>query len=227
MRGPLGNFHLPLANRRFSVPVGEGDSFEGGSSVASTNQVQNCTPLSLLNNSPIPDITQCVTSTQFTTQQWSINTPTTMPDTSTCSKPPSAGTSQTDSTHRIVSSPPSSIAITPTPLSSFETLPTPIPNPVACVIISIPPQIWATDRNQRQRQWQLQPQGVSTPQSLDYDSLSIHYFVHSDMTRLVFATGRLLELYMWNRQPFMSASDLEMVRYAMQPVAKGWAEPLH
>jgi hypothetical protein len=31
---------------------------------------------------------------------------------------------------------------------------------------------------------------------------------------LVFSTGRLLEHNMWNRQPFMSASDLEMVDYA-------------
>jgi hypothetical protein len=31
--------------------------------------------------------------------------------------------------------------------------------------------------------------------------------------------GRLLVLYMWNRQPFLSARDLEMVRYAMQYVA--------
>jgi hypothetical protein len=44
------------------------------------------------------------------------------------------------------------------------------------------------------------------------------------MTRLVFATGRLLKIYMWNRRPFMSASDLETVSYAMQRVAKESAE---
>jgi hypothetical protein len=44
------------------------------------------------------------------------------------------------------------------------------------------------------------------------------------MTLLVFATGRLLELYMWNRRPFMSASDLETVSYAMRRIAKALAE---
>ena len=58
-------------------------------------------------------------------------------------------------------------------------------------------------------------------------SRSIHQFGHSDMTRLVFATGRLLDLYMWNRRPFMSASDLEMVSYAMRRVAKASAEGPH
>jgi len=40
------------------------------------------------------------------------------------------------------------------------------------------------------------------------------------MTHLVFATGRLLELYMWNRWPFMIASDLVMVSYATRHIAK-------
>jgi hypothetical protein len=44
------------------------------------------------------------------------------------------------------------------------------------------------------------------------------------MMRLVFATGRLLELYMLNRQPFMSASDLETVNYATRRVTKALAE---
>jgi len=47
------------------------------------------------------------------------------------------------------------------------------------------------------------------------------------MTRSVFETGRLLELYMWNRWPFMSASDLEMVSYATRCVAKALAEGPH
>jgi len=47
------------------------------------------------------------------------------------------------------------------------------------------------------------------------------------MTRLVFATGRLLELYMWNRRPFMSASNLETVSYATRHVAKALAEAPH
>jgi hypothetical protein len=33
------------------------------------------------------------------------------------------------------------------------------------------------------------------------------------MMRLVFAIGRLMELKMWNRQPFLRASDMEMVSY--------------
>jgi hypothetical protein len=44
------------------------------------------------------------------------------------------------------------------------------------------------------------------------------------MTRLVFTTGRLLEIYMWYRWPFMSATDFETVSYATQPVAKALAE---
>jgi hypothetical protein len=43
----------------------------------------------------------------------------------------------------------------------------------------------------------------------------------------VFATGSLLELYMWNRRPFMSASDLEMVSYATRHVSKALAETPH
>jgi len=68
---------------------------------------------------------------------------------------------------------------------------------------------------------------VSTPQSVVSGSRSIHRFGHSDMTRFVFAMGRLLELYMWNGQPFMSASDLEMVSYVTQRIAKALAEAPH
>jgi len=42
--------------------------------------------------------------------------------------------------------------------------------------------------------------------------------------RLVFAPGRIMYLYMWNRQPFMSASDWEMVCYATRRIAKALAE---
>ena len=68
---------------------------------------------------------------------------------------------------------------------------------------------------------------VSTPRSVVSGSRSIHRFGHSDMTRLVFATGRHLELYMWNGGPFMSASDFETVTYAMRRVAKALAETPH
>ena len=70
-------------------------------------------------------------------------------------------------------------------------------------------------------------QAVSTPQSVVSGSRNIHRFGHSDMTRLVFAKGRLLELYMWNRRPFLSASDIERVSYATRPVAKALAEAPH
>jgi len=127
----------------------------------------------------------------------------------------------------VVSSPASGIASTPTPLSGLENLPTPIPNPEACAIITKPLRTRPTERNQRQRQWQLQTQAGSTPRSVVSGSRSIHRFGHSDMTRLVFAMGRLLELYMWNRRPFMSASDLETVSYATRCVAKALAEAPH
>jgi hypothetical protein len=43
----------------------------------------------------------------------------------------------------------------------------------------------------------------------------------------VFATGRLLELHMWNRRSSMSASDLETVSCAMRRVAKAFDEAPH
>jgi hypothetical protein len=58
-------------------------------------------------------------------------------------------------------------------------------------------------------------------------SRSIHRFGCSDMTLLVFATARLLELYMWNRLPFMSASDLETISYATRCVSKALTEAPH
>jgi len=56
---------------------------------------------------------------------------------------------------------------------------------------------------------------------------SIHRFGQSDMTHLVFATGRLLEPYMWNRQPFMRASDWETVSDATRRVSTALAESPH
>jgi len=47
------------------------------------------------------------------------------------------------------------------------------------------------------------------------------------MTRLGFATDILLELYMWNRRPFMSAIDLETVSYATRRVSNALAEAPH
>jgi hypothetical protein len=128
---------------------------------------------------------------------------------------------------RIVSCPASSIASTPTPLSGLENLPTPITNPEACTIISNPLGTIAIEWNQRQRQWQLKLQAVSIPRSRVSSGHSIYGFDHSDMAHLEFATGRLLEFYMWNRWPFMSASDVEIVSYATQRVAKALAEGPH
>jgi len=225
--GPLGNSQLPPADRRVSVPAGERDTSPGGSSIPSTIQGQNSTPLSSLNNSRVADITEHVASTPSTTLRRSINTPTATQGRSRRSTPAPRGTLHTDSTRHIESRPSSGIASTPTPLRGLEDLPTPIPNPEARTIITNALRTRATEWNQRQRQWQLKPQAVSTPRSMVSSSCSIHGFGHSDMTRLVFAMGRLPELRMWNRRPFMSASDLEMVSNATRRVAKALAEGPH
>jgi len=119
------------------------------------------------------------------------------------------------------------MAITPTPLSGLQNLPTSIPNPEARAIISNPLRMPAKEWNQPQRQWQLQPQAESTPESVVSGSHSLHRFGHSDMTHLEFATGRVLELYMWNRSQFMSARDLKMVSYTTQCVAKAFGNGPH
>jgi len=219
-RGPLRNSQLPPTKKRISVPAGERDSSQGGSSIPSTIQGQNSTPSSSLNNSRIADITQCVTCTPSATQWQSIITPTATRGTSSRNTPALSGTIQTDSTRRVVSSPASGIASTPTPLNGLENLTTPIPNPEARAILTNPLRTRATQKNQRQMQWQLQPQAVSSPRSMISGSHSMHRVGHSDMTHLVFATGRLLELNMWNRRRLMSASDLKMVSYATRRVAK-------
>jgi hypothetical protein len=79
-----------------------------------------------------------VTSTPSATQRRSIITPTATPGTSSRNTPAPSGITQTDSTRRVVSSPASGIASTPTPLSSLEILPTSILNPEARAIISNP-----------------------------------------------------------------------------------------
>jgi hypothetical protein len=47
------------------------------------------------------------------------------------------------------------------------------------------------------------------------------------MTRLVFATGRLLELSTSHRQLLMSVSDLERISYAMRHLSKRLAKAPH
>jgi len=220
---PSRNSQLPPGRRPISVPVGERDSSQGDSSVHSTIQGQNSTPSSSLNNSHVADINQRVTSTPSATQRRQIITPTLMPGTSSRSTPAPGG----NSTRRVVSSPASGIVITPTPLWGCENLATPIPNVEARAIITNPLRTRPTGKNQTQRQWQLQPQAVITPRSMVCGSCSIHRFGHSDMSRFLFATGRLLELSMWNRRPFMSATDLETVSYSMRRVSKALAEGPH
>jgi len=222
-RGRSGNSQLPPAKRRVSVPVGKRDYSQGGNCVPSTIQGQKSTPSSSLTDSCVADINHRVTSTPPATQGWSINTPTTTPGTSSRSTLAPGETS----TRRVVSSPTSGIVITPTPLRGLENLPTPILNPAARSIITNPLRTRATEKNQRQIQWQLQPQAVTTPQSMVSGRHSIHRFSHSEMTRLVFATGRLVELYMWNRRPFMSATNLETVSYATRRILKALAEGPH
>jgi len=203
------------------------DTSHGGSSVASTIHDQNFTPSSSRNNSGVADITQRMTSTPSATQRRLMNTSTATLCTGSHSTPAPRATSQADSTRRIVSSLDSGIASTPTGLRGLENLPTPIPNAAAHAIITNPLRTWTTEGNQRQRQWHLQPQAVSTPRSIVSGSLSIGQFGHSDLTLLVFAMGRLMELYMWNRQPFISGSNLETVSCATRPTAKAFAEAPH
>jgi len=143
---PSGNSQLPPAKRRSSVLAGERDSSQGGSSIASAIQGQNSTPSPSLNNSRIADITQRVTPTLYATQRWSLHTPTATPGTTSHSTPAPGWTSL----RRIVSSPASGIAFSPTPLSSLADLPTPIPNPEARAIITNPLRTLATEMNQRQ-----------------------------------------------------------------------------
>jgi len=226
-RTPPGNAHLPRAERLLSAPVGERDTSQRGSSVASTIDGQNSAPSCSLNNSGVADITNHMTSTPSATQRWSINTLTATLGTSSCGTPAPGGTSPADSTHRVVSNLASRIASSPNPLTGLENLPTPIPNLESRAIITIPLQTWASEGNQRLRQWQLQSQVVSTPPSMVSRSRSIHRFGHSDMTRLVFSTGRYFELYMLNRRLLMSARDLEMASYATQRVVKAFAEAPH
>jgi len=145
--GPLGNSQLPPHKRRVSVLAGERDSSQGGSSVHSTIQGHNSTPSSSLNNSRVADITQRVTSTPYATQRRLINTPTATPGTCSHNTPAPWGPIQTDSMCRVVSSPASGIASTPTPLRGLENLPTPIPYPEARAIITNPLRTQATEKN--------------------------------------------------------------------------------
>jgi hypothetical protein len=140
-----------------------------------------------------------------------MNTPAATPVTSSYSTPATGGHSK----RHIIFSPAFGIANTPTPLCGLENLPTHIPNPEARGLMTNPLQMRASYNNQLQRQWQLQQPVVYTHRFIVSGSRSIHRFGHSDVTRLALSMGRLLEVYLWNRQPVMSARDLETVRYEM------------
>jgi len=183
--GHSGNSQLPPAKRSVSVPAGESDSAQEGSSAPSTIHGQNSTPLSSLNNARVEDITECMNFTLSSTEWHLIITPTATLGTSSRNTPAPSGTIQTDSTHHGVASPASSIANTRTPLSGLENLSTPIPNPEAHAIIANPLRTQANETNHSPRQWQFQPQAVSTPRSMVSDSHSIHRVGHSDMMHLV------------------------------------------
>jgi len=226
-RTPSENLQYPPDMRQVSSLPGERDSSPGESSVACTIYGQNCTISWSLNNSGGVDIPQGVTSTPSITQRRSINTPTAMPGIHSCSTPAPGAISQADSTRPIVPSLASGIASTPTPLSGLEILPTSIPNPEACATNINPLRTPATEWNRSQRKWEFQPQVVPTTQWVVSGSRSIHRFGHSDMMRLVYAKARLMELIMSNRWPFMRASHLEIVSYAMWRSAKALAEVSH
>jgi hypothetical protein len=225
--GPWGNSQLLPAKRHITVPAGERDSSQGGSSIPCTIQGQNFTPSSSLKNSRVADINQRVTSTPSATLRRSTNTPTATPGTSSRNRLAPSGTIPTELTCRCASSPASGLCSTPTPLSGLENLPTTIPNPEARVIITNPLRTRATKMNQTQRQWQLQPQAVSTPRSMVSGGGIIQCFGHSDMRSLVFATGRLMALYMRNRRPFTCASDMQMSSYTTRRSSKALSEVPH
>jgi len=100
-------------------------------------------------------------------------------------------------------------------------------NPAARRIITNTLQTLTTEQNPTQRQSQLKPQAVSTPPSMGSGNRGIHRFCHSDMTRFVFTMGRLLNRYMWNRRPDLSAYDMETISYATRRVSKALAEAPH
>jgi len=207
-RGPLGNSQHPLAKRCVSVLAGESDMSRRGCSVPCTVQDDNSAPCSSPNNCRVPDIPQRMAFTLCATLRWWKNPPAATPGSSSCSTPATGGTLQTASTRRVASSPASGIATSPNPFSSLEILSTSILNPEARAIVTNPLYTIAIEKNRRQVQWKLQPPVVSTAQCMVSGSRSIQQFAHWDKTRHMFKMGRLLELYMWNRRPLISASEL-------------------
>jgi hypothetical protein len=157
-----------------------------------------------------------------------IHSPTTTPGLTIHCSPAPRVTSLTDWIHLVISSPTSGIASTAPPLGGLDHLPAaPIPKLESCMIITNPLGIWAAEKNQGVRQWQLQLQVVSTPRSVMADSCGIHRFGHLEMTCHECSKVGLLECYMWNRQPFKTARNLGMISFATWCVAKASAESPH
>jgi hypothetical protein len=130
---PYRHSELPGGKRCISVPAGERDLSQGGSSVASTVQGQNSTPSLAPNYSHIADITRRATSTRSATQRWSIITPTTTPDISSRNTPEPNLHRETQCVALYPAPHPALLAL---PLLSavLKTIPTPIPNPEARAI---------------------------------------------------------------------------------------------
>jgi hypothetical protein len=121
----------------------------------------------------------------------------------------------------------SSIAITPTPLIGFKNLPAPYRNPESHAIITNPLRTQAAADNQRQWKLRLQLHAVSTPQTMVPSSRSFHQFGQSNIPYFTFATTRLLELHLWNRRSFISATNLETLSYATRRISKALSEAPH
>jgi hypothetical protein len=222
--GATGNSQLPPPIRPITVPAGNRDCPSGQISVPSTIQGQNSAPSSALNNFRVADISQPSTTTPSPTQRWSIISLTATPGTSSRNTTAPSGGIHTDSMCHVESSPASGIASTPTPPCGHPNLPTPIRNAEAQAIIAHPLQSRATEKKHRRRQRQFPLQAVCKPRFIVSGSRSFHRFGHSERTCLVFVKSRLLGLYIWNRRPFLSSSELQMVGYATRCVAEALAE---
>jgi len=151
---------------------------------------------------------------------WSRNTSTAILGTCSWSTPTPGGTLQKHSACRVGSSSASGIASTPTPLSGFENRPTPylIQKPAWSLHNHCEHDLQKGIRDRRSGNGHrisclhLDEWSPAVAASID--------LVTQTWSVLYFATGRLLELYIWNRLLFMSASSLEMVSYATRHVAK-------
>jgi len=112
--GRLVKSQRPPPKRFVSIPAGIRDSWDGGNTEACTIQSRNWTQSRLLDTSHVAQIPPWVTSIPSPAPIWLIYTPT-----ARTGNPAPGGTSQTDSMRCVVSSPASSMAISPTPLGGI------------------------------------------------------------------------------------------------------------